>query len=297
VLGFGLLTKAFFLPISAGVGVVLVARYAASRRILDLGQAAASGLLALAIGGGWYLSKHAETGSMIGADEFIKLKAMHGGSGFSVPQFIRGLAAIPGTFLWAGTWSLARLPEVILLVPLTTLVAVCIGYGRAMPRLSPGLRRDDIVAWAPVALAAPLAAGLLYHVYAWVAGAAAVTPGWYFHILAAPLGFAVALGWTRPRLLAATTGATVLVTSASWACQVSMYGGCAAKLGADKHYSMSGATCAVNINALAGVGNPLVGAMCLVAGLTSACAAVWIILSRDKSATDAADDGLAPLVP
>jgi hypothetical protein len=76
-----------------------------------------------------------------------------------------------------------------------------------------------------------------------------------------------------------------------------MYGGCAAKLGADKHYSMSEATCAVNINPLAGVGNPLVGALCLVAGLTSACAAVWIILSRDKPATDADDNGLVPLVP
>jgi hypothetical protein len=295
VLGCGLLTKAFFLPISGGIGVVLLARFVLTRRIHDLGQALAVGLLAVAVGGGWYLSRQAETGSLIGADEFIRLNAMHGGASLSVPEFARGTAAIIGTFLWAGTWSLARLPEIFLLAPFATLCVVGVAYGRGLPPLSLNGQAGDLASWAPIALAAPLAAGLLYHVYAWVMGAAAVTPGWYFHILATPLGFAVALGWRRPRLLAATLGTTGLLTLASWAAQLSLYGGCAAKLGADKHYSLAGTTCVVNVDALGAIGSPLVGAVFLVGGLTAAGIAGWFAWSNDAPAAAADRDELLPL--
>ena len=295
-LGLGLLTKAFFLPISAGVGLVLLARAGASRRRADLAQAAVAGVLALALGGGWYLARQAATGSLIGADEFIRLNALHGGGAAAVspPEILRGLAAIPATFLWAGSWSLARLPEACLLAPALTLGLVLFDYGRSLPPLSLRPGREDILAWAPVALAAPLAAGLLYHVYAWAAGAAAVTPGWYFHILAAPLGFAVALGWRRPRVLAATVGATAVYTLVSWAAQASMYGGCAAKLGADKHYSLAGARCLVDIPALGALGWPLAGAGWLAAGLVLAGAAAVLALSSVRPGPEDGD-GLIPL--
>jgi hypothetical protein len=272
-LGLGLLTKAFFLPIGAGVGLMLAlhARRDGFTRAV-LGQAALAAAVALAIGGWWYVSRELQTGSLVGSDEFIRLNhdgGVHRLAGaFSPAGLARGLGVIVGTFVWAGTWSLARLPE-FLLSPMILLLGLTLwGYAR-------GLTRTDLLGWAPIALAAPLLAGLIYHVLVWMAGVGAATPGWYLHILAAPLGLAVARGWTRPRALWALALLSGLYSAATWAMQLSLFSGCAAKIGADKHYSLAGAGCFIDGHALSAVGHPLAGAVCLVIGLGLAVTAAW----------------------
>ncbi len=288
VLGLGLLTKAFFLPIGAGVAVVLLVNGWTSERRRDrLAQAALTGAVALALGGWWYLQKAMQTGSITGADEFIKLKQAGGmaalADGFSVTELLRGLWLMLATFVWAGTWSLASLPDLLLLAPLALLALLTFDYAAS-------LRRSDLLGWTPLILAAPMAAGLIYHVFVWMAGTGAFTPGWYVHILAAPLGLAVARGWRRPRLLAVLIALTGLYTVAAWAFQLSLFSGCAAKLGDDPHYSLQGAGCFIDLHALAALGHPALGGAGLIGGATlaliAAGAALRLSLS-DKSADSA----------
>jgi hypothetical protein len=289
-LGLGLLTKAFFLPIGAGVAVMLAAHWQqGGRPRAQLGQAALAAIAALAIGAWWYVAKDMQTGSFTGSDEFIRFHQAGGLSrlvkAFSPQALIRGLGVIPGTFAWAGTWSLARLPEYLLIAPVLLLTLTLWGYVR---RLS----RADLIGWAPLALTLPFLAGLVYHVLVGLTGIGAATPGWYLHILAAPLGLAVARGWKQPRLLALLAALTAVYTAAGWAFQLSMFSGCAAKLGDNKHYDLTGAGCFIDQHALFALGHPLLGFVCLTAGVILAIVAA----SRAWSAFRASQVDFLPLV-
>ena len=299
-LGAGLLAKAFFLPIGAGVGALLLARWwMGGRRPAWLGQAVLAGLVALALGGWWYFERKMQTGSFTGSDEFIRLGRAGGArliaENFDVGELARGLLVLPATFLWAGTWSLARLPEIGLVGPALLLLITGVDYVRAL------VRRGGLLAWTPMALAAPMAAGLVYHVFVWMAGTSAVTPGWYFHILAAPLGLAVAIGWRRPRLLAGLTALTGLYTLAAWACQLSMFSGCAAKIGDNKHYNLQDAGCFIDPQVLARLGHPALGAVSLACGVALALTAAGLACrtfpppAPGEPTPQAAPAGLQPL--
>jgi hypothetical protein len=287
-LGLGLLTKAFFLPIGAGVGGMLLLRAWVSHRsgrFAELvGQAVLAGSVALIIGGWWYAAKRLETGSFTGSDEFIHLNQSGGAAtlvdGFSISEFAQGMAALPTTFVWAGTWSLAELPQVLLIPSLAILAVVLFDYAVT-------LRRADLSAWAPIALTLPMATGLIYHVFVWMAGAGAFTPGWYFHILAAPLGFAVALGRRRSRLMTVLIACTGVFTIVAWAFQLSMFSGCAAKLGADKHYTLTGAGCFIDLHVLERLGHPLLGFAALFVGAALSTAAGISALRALRPATNA----------
>jgi hypothetical protein len=132
-----------------------------------------------------------------------------------------------------------------------------------------------------------------------MAGASAVTPGWYFHILAAPLGLAVAIGWRRPRVLAALAAVTAAFTALAWAMQLSMFSGCAAKLGSDKHYNFGGARCFIDPHAFAALGHPALGTTALTLGVLSGLAAAGLALRafRPTRAERAEPAELAPLQP
>ena len=299
-LGLGLLTKAFFVAIGGGVGALLLLRWWNDRRAEVLLQAVLAGAIALAIGGFWYLAKLHETGSLIGSDEFIRLNQSGGAAkiaaGYSPALLLRGLSALPATFAWAGTWSLARLPEILLLPPvLLLLIALVVAWGRRLPVLPK--TPEAMIGWAPGFFVAPMLAGLIYHVFVWMAGAGAVTPGWYLHILAAPLGFAVALGWRHIRVMSGLLALTVLYTLAAWGFQLSMFSGEAAKLGDDKHYSLTGADRFIDFHALSALGHPIFGAACLVTGVIAALAAAGLALKAWRGAERPEMSELSPLQP
>jgi hypothetical protein len=128
-------------------------------------------------------------------------------------------------------------------------------------------------------LVGPLVLSLCYHVVAYLAltGSGASTPGYYLHILAAPMAFAVSLGWRKGIVLPALWLYTALFTLGLWALEASMFSGCAAKLKVDPHFSFKGATCLVDVKQLAVLGHPGVAAAALgvAAVLVIAVVAQW----------------------
>ena len=286
LLGAGLLTKAFFQPIGAGVALLLASRLWQTRsRVAALDLALALGA-ALLIGGGWYLAKWHATGSLIGSDEFIRMNREGGlwsalQDDFSGLQFLRGLWGIVASFLWGGTWSQVTVSPLIL-APLILLLAL------PVLRWAKGLPKGDRVHWAPLALAVPMAAGLGYHVLVWLAGYGAETPGWYFHILAAPLGFAVASGWRASRGMAVLVASAAVIADGLWACQISMFSGCIGPLGADRGYNLGHAACLVDGRTLSRVAFPVTGALSLATGVGLALLATTLVFraARTAQATD-----------
>ena len=93
------------------------------------------------------------------------------------------------------------------------------------------------------------------------------TPGWYLHILAPVVGIAVAWGFQGSRLALGLSLATLLFTVMAWTLQLSMFSGCAAKLGTNKNYSFEGATCFIQVSQLQALGYPMLGGFALVLGL------------------------------
>lgn len=290
-LGLGLLTKALFLPIVVGYVAFLVFLGWRKGELREgLIAAAATGVVALVVGGWWYLAQHQATGDLTGGQDFVQLKAQGGlmaglARNASPLAVARGLAAFVATFAWTGTWSLARPPEYFLVGPVL-LVGLCLwNWGRS---LSYADRVEAVMDWAPAFLALPLVLSLLYHVLVFIAltGRGASTPGYYLHVLAAPLGLAFALGWYGGLMQRLLFGYTFGFTLAVWALQLSLFSGCAAKLGADPHYSFAGAACFLDGRQLAVLGEPVPALLCALAALglliyAAAVAQPWRSGDRD----------------
>jgi hypothetical protein len=285
-LGAGLLTKAFFVPISAGVTGYLAVCFLLERRrqkALDLLTCLS---IAGLIGAAWYLRNLMLFDNVLGTNDFIRLAHGIGLSAgleqnFSLTAFIRGFAAIFGTYVWAGTWSLAQPPEYVLLAP-ATLIILTVGIWGG------GLRSSSVAKWPalliPVFLVTPVIGGLGYHLLTAIAetGRGAGTPGWYLHILATPISFAMAIGWSKlksftvPRMLAA---GSVAVGILGWILQLSLFSGCSVKAGTNKYYDLTGSGCWIDWNRLAAIGYPNSGLLFLSSGLFIGLVALGVWLS------------------
>ena len=252
VLGLGLLTKAFFIPIIAALGAFLLlralfdapSRTAASAHWKDL---ALLFLPAVLIGGGWYAYKLVAFGDLIGSNDAIIL-ASKGGlvaglkTNFSLSAVIHGIAALSKSYIWTGTQSLTKLPA-ILFIPLTVLVVA--GFGAFLLRLK-HLPLGDI-AWLPVWLFVFFGGGLFYHILMDIAATgSASTPGWYLHILMpwiAPvlgigIGSLLEIRHVRPFVVGLLLYAVVFQIAALWA-QVALFTSCAVKTD-DSFYAFTG---------------------------------------------------------
>jgi len=250
-LGLGLLTKAFFLPIMFAIGVLLLLRLwlgrgeAASPR-LQWRNACLSLALAVLIGGGWYLRDNLTYGEFSGDAAAIQLAAS-GGLWANLEQhhslfiFARGVAVMAVTWVWAGTWSLVRMPP-LLYAPLFMLLITAIGGFVKRLRDTPLTRPE----WLPVLLFASLGGGLFYHVVEMVAIDQSSTGGWYLHILMPWVAPALGLGayavvkraWQRRVFATLVILALLFQAMAVWA-QLALFTGCAIK-GDDKSYVFSG---------------------------------------------------------
>jgi hypothetical protein len=251
LLGLGALTKAFFVPATAGVLSFWL--FAAWRRGRWRGVRRASGPLALAallvgtLAGWWYFDNWVRHGVALGSVELIAV-AQRGGllaqleARFTLAQWARGHAAALATFTWPGTWSWARPPHG-LFVPLMLAVAGgAVGYVLALWR-----HRASLVLQLPLWLIAPVLVGLSYHVLVRLAlvGEGRGTGGYYLHMFVVPLGaaFGVAAGtWLhRPAVRGIAAGlaayAVAFGVGVSWA-QVLLFAGILHKAGASKLYRM-----------------------------------------------------------
>lgn len=267
----GLLTKAFFLPITAGSIAFLLWlawRWRDGRLLRDTTVAL---VVAAGAGGWWYLGNLLYRGDLVGGLEFVDIENRGGlggsiAQGFDVVQLLRGLAAIAASFVWAGTQTLARLPEALLTLPVAA-VALPVAAG-----LHAAWRRPEApVLRLPVFLILPFAAGLAYHVLIRLAlsGKGIGTPGWYMHMLAPAWAIAAAAGlatlrghrfWWPACILLAISGA--LHIAASLVLQVALFAGCAVK-DAAKHYAWAGdPACPGAVHArLAELGQPTLALM------------------------------------
>lgn len=231
VLGLGLLTKAWFIAVTAGLSLFLLAQ--GNRRSAAAGVTV--GVTAAAIGGGWYLGNLRTLGNLSGSLEVSWLDAQGGlaaglAAHFSWLAWARGIVAAAASFVWSGTQSLARLPHILLAVPVALVALVLAAYLARLPRF-----RAAPAAWLPVFVIAPMAAALAYHALVRVAltGIGSGTPGWYLHVFAPFLAIAADSGmvalWRqalgRAALTTLATGAALYFVMAL-ASQLALFAGC-----------------------------------------------------------------------
>lgn len=231
LLGLGLLTKAFFLPVTFGVVAFLAV--AAGR------QAVAAGLIAAALGGWWYGLAALNTGHVTGASDFIQARVHFG---WDMPGlYLAGMLRMLLGFCWAGSWSFVHPARVLFLPVILLFLLPCLRYARLAGR--------DLAALAPVFIAAPVLAGLLYHLAVMVAstGVGGGTPGWFFHIFAGPLSLVLAVGWQR-FLWPLLVYAGVLDGILAWM-QAAFFSGCLPRAGRGA-VDLLGARCVLDVHAL-----------------------------------------------
>jgi hypothetical protein len=325
VLGAGLLTKAFFLPVIAGVTLLfgLTAWQRRERSGADqtggdqtggdqtggdqrnggqtayriLAQLLCTLVLAGAIGGAWYVNKWITTGTLTGGDDFVRLRQTgslwHGlKEHFSFVQYGLGLTRIGLSFCWAGTWSFAH-PTPVVVAPMLAMPLSAIAFYLR------GARRGDLTAMAPLCLVAPMAGGLLYHQFLTVAGTGegSGTPGWYLHIFAGPLSLALALGWRWPRVQGGMAIYALAYSAAMVPWQLSFFSGCLARTGIGTA-SVAGARCGVDFGHLRAITLPGVA---LAAGAVAAAllmaVAVLIIRGHQRSKRHHSDASPPPSGP
>jgi len=182
LLGAGLLTKAFFIPILAAVTM-----FFAMRRTHRL-HAALILCSALLIGGWWYIYKYIAYGDFIGSDDGIRFAQAHGNSlgslqqNFSVQAFAEQVMITLRSYIFVmpdlGNWR--HWPPLPILVPVLSIIVLGF-FGYAVQ-----LRRQPVThpLWLPVWLGSLFGGGLIYHILLEIASSDHdITPGWYMHIL------------------------------------------------------------------------------------------------------------------
>jgi len=283
LLGLGLLTKAFFIPLTAGYALFMLLRTWQARdsapvlrqRLTSLALAIAPALL---IGAGWYVRCLVVYGSPLGSVDSMVL-ASRGGlianllHNFSIYAFIRDAIGIVASWLWAGSWSLVRVSPLLqgpLLLITGWIAASFVREARNYPATDP--------IWLPVWLTIPILGGLSYHILVVIALGSNGTPGWYLSILAPFLATAFGYGIKRTRqssvgrfaVAVSLAYAVVFLAVVLWS-QTALFAGCAIK-SSEKYYEFSGSWLCLDqigeIKArLSVIGWPLTGFLAIIAGL------------------------------
>lgn len=196
LLGLGIWTKGFFVPLGAGIGLYLLCVGSGQIRA-RFALALLAGLVALAIGGWRLWEVYQATGSFVGGGDYARYESAGGLAAqigdFSIASFLQHLVNLGATFLWVGTWSMV-VPMPIAYVPL---IAQALGHAFSAARRA-FARADRAPALLAILVPAPFMAGLL-----WNAFIQATTDrpwgsiGWYFHIAAPVLSIAICMTLAR----------------------------------------------------------------------------------------------------
>jgi len=280
-LGLGLLTKAFFIPIALGVGLLFVYQALGLRSFRPLAPAAIALAVAGLVGGGWYFHNWLTTGSFTNLVDYGPLEQQGGmlssilarGIGlYEVLHFLRGMAVMAATFVWAGSWSRAILWP-ILAAP------VLLMAGIAFLTWIVQWRRWPTTGQAPLFFVAPFAGGLIYHQLVWVFSGGpgmAGTPGWHLHVVAPALALALALGWRYCRTLGLLAAYAIFFHAACWASQVSFFSGCAYPPAPRESLWLEPGSCLFDMGHLAALGEPVLAGFALLSGSLAAGAALFL---------------------
>jgi len=252
LLGLGLLTKVFFMPILAGLFLFMIAP-SLQQRLKNFHPASAlkTGAmifgLALLIGGGWYVYKFVTFGTFSGSIDSIAVEK-NGGlwsgllKNFTLYQFVRGLAVTIATTTWVGSLSLVRMPS-LLQAPAVAIGLLWCGAYIAKLRHTP----QGNLLWLPAYLYGVMGLCLFYHIFLSLAEVGnGSTPGWYLHVLA-PFGL-LAMGAGGEHLARLRFGKGLVGLSLAYmalfqflalGAQFALYTGCATK-GPDKGFAFDG---------------------------------------------------------
>ncbi len=253
-LALGLWTKAFFIPITAGIVLFFVFIALRDRDFRLLRYTLLTSVVASVGGCGWYVYEFLSTGDFAfmqadkAPDFWITLP-----QAFDLNIFLRGLYATASSFVWSGTWSFTTFSPIYNRPILIFLGLMLLGW---LMRLR---NRDDALI-APAFIVVPMMLGLVAH---WLTqmtlfSAGNETPGGYLHILSGPLSFALASGWRWPKLLGALGVYALIFHAACWLEQISVFSGCTYKVPGNKYLQVG--DCFISPVHLGVVGSPMLGA-------------------------------------
>jgi hypothetical protein len=203
ILGAGLLTKGYFVPISIGVLAYLLVRDRSPWVLFAAG-------IAFAMGSWWYAWNWFDLGNPTG---FVEFRLQGVGEESVLLQFVRNItwehailapAGFVRSFAWSGTWSFA-LPGTAMQVGIAVIPILVAVFYVAHLWSNKNSRSALQPEFVPMWVVAPVLLGFVAHFVIKVAEGALVvapTPGWYMHVLVVPLGvglaFAVRAFWRHP---------------------------------------------------------------------------------------------------
>lgn len=280
-LGLGLLTKAFFLPIIAAFLLFSILGKLSHNKAftIDLKSMCCFFLLALLMGGGWYIYKFLYYGNLIGSDDAIQLTNQGGlyiglQKNFSMAEFFRSIVVTIVTYIVTSSESLVRIP-LIMQIPLI----FSTGYLFLNSVLRIIKRPINNELWIPICLLSVFAGGFLYHIILCIAlSGNGDTPGWYLHILmpwiAPMIGVGFSYLWLQSKkkwIIVSMLGYAVLFFIASFWFQLTLFGGCSIK-GNDKYYFFTASHYCLDkfhliMNNLSILGWPTVALLCFISGV------------------------------
>jgi hypothetical protein len=189
VLGLGLLTKAFFLPITAAIlfFFTFLLFFGQEQRYYRKALVKTIFLIsitALIFGGTWYFYKFFlfhNVGLGFESHELSERTGLINGlrENFSIFNLLRGALVPFVSFFWSGTWSLVRLPIELYLPLFFTAFWILYLFIKSDKN-----KTINYFSNLSVCIFAFIYLGLLWHVLITMAlGIVATSPGWYFHIL------------------------------------------------------------------------------------------------------------------
>lgn len=248
ILGIGMLTKAFFIPIGIAVTLFIFLHFLYNdffkKEFLPAIKIFAAVFIpALMIAGGWYLMKYLVSGDFGGGFEANQLQHNVGFmNGFkrnlSFGGLTHGILMPLATFFWIGSWSVVRMPVTIYLILVLSGLWIFWNFVINLKKISI-FNFNWLIVW----LLLLMLLGLFWHVLVMVAlNGYGASGGHYLHILFPWFIPAIALGVmrifknNRQRFIfiLLIACAAVFQFIAIWF-HMALFSGCAAK-GEDKYF-------------------------------------------------------------
>lgn len=280
VLALGMMTKAFFLPIGAGLGLFLLLRLWRDPADKKMRRERIDALFVLFLpalfAAFWYLYKWKAYGAIDASWETAALAAQgefwpNLEKKFDGVKFVWSVVCMFSSWAWAGTASLVT-PRSFHLAFLLLNIWLFVRYARFTkphPWTHP--------VWLPVWLSGLMFAGLFYHILHMIAvNGRGQTPGWYMNILLPALAFAQASALLQPasrlrRALPLILGLTAAFSLVIQWFQIALFTGCATP-DTDKFYAFPDATLCLSqatslLRRLDVIAFPEAGLACIAVGV------------------------------